>query len=132
MVCSNIVQKKLSEEEIKYRIELLGLSQERAEFLLACPIREMNKSFEESKGHHEACVAQLKEAARLGISLSITAKMMGWSTDNTRIISEAYGIQYPKKTTFGKYGRSETPCLMLPYTEAELKQDEIEKLSYYL
>jgi hypothetical protein len=132
MVCSNIVQKKLDQYEIQRRIELLGISKERAEFLLACPIRQMNKSFEESVGNHEACIAQLKEAARLGISLKMTAKMMDWTIENTRDVAEAYGIQFPKTTTVNCYGRSTILCLMLPYTEDELLKRETRRTNFLL
>jgi hypothetical protein len=124
--------KKLTAEELAVRIKLLNLSPERAEFLLACPVREPNKSIEKSKGYTEACIAQVKEAARLGISFRDTAKMMEWKEDNLRVMSDYLKVTFPETTTAKRCNRSSSPCLMTPLTDKEIENDRIESLTFYL
>ena len=132
MVCFNVLPKKLTAEELAVRIKLLNLSPERAEFLLACPVREIGKSIENSKGYTEACIAQVKESARLGISFRDTAKMMELKEDNLNIIAKHYKITFPRVTTAKRCNRSSSPCLMTPLTDEEIENDRIESMTFYI
>ena len=123
---------KLTAEETAVRIKLLKISPERAKFLLACPVREPNKSIETSKGYTEACMAQVVEAARLGISFKDTAKMMEWTEENLRVIADHLKVTFPKRTTAKRCNRSSSPCLMTPFTLEEMEADRLEAQTFYL
>jgi len=132
MVCYNMSPLKLTAEEKAVRIKLLKISPERAKFLLACPVREPNKSIETSKGYTEACMAQVVEAARLGISFRDTAKIMEWKEDYLRVIANHLKVTFPRTTSAKRCNRSSSPCLMTPLTAEEIENDKIESLTFYL
>ena len=73
---------------------ILGLSPERAEFLAACSHQGYGRD-EQTRHIPYDHLPLLREAARLGISLNDTAKMM----EMTQAAVAAFGVRFPHKTT---------------------------------
>ena len=133
MVCSFIRnQSKVTADEIALRIEILRISKERAEFLLACPIRDPGKSIKNSRGYAAGLLAQIKESARLGISFKDTAKMLKIKFTELDEIAHQHKITFPELTTAKRCNRSSSPCLMTPFTMEEMEADKLEAQTFYL
>ena len=107
----------------KIRAHLLKINPERAKFLMACPHLHPNCLHKLQGGKREKCggsfipydggVAQIREAARFGMSLRPTAKMMNMKESEVKLIATQHGIKFPKICTHPKATNGKTHSLLI-------------------
>lgn len=87
MVCENNRNRPLTFEE---RCEILGISPARAKFIVACEFKDKDKV----QPYDEAVL--VREAFRLGIGFTDTARMMGFTDGKLA----SFGIPFPKHSAY--------------------------------
>lgn len=121
MVCDNSSKRPLG---LKERCEILGISLARADFLISCAHDDTGRG--ESGMDRGQTIpydpgVQIKEAFRLGISLTDTSVMMGMTKQQV----EAYGLPFRSRSAFPPPpGQSKTYNLFPPDPKNDHEQTD--------